>query len=60
VAVVIGNSLAEKYWLEQMSVAFKPLADRVSFVWFNALSLDDMMNHAATLPRDQPSSSIRC
>jgi hypothetical protein len=50
VAVVIGNSLAEEYWLEQMSIAFKPFAGRVSIVWFNDLSLNDMMNHAATLP----------
>ena len=55
VAVVIGSSFGEKYWLEQMSVAFKPFAGRVSFVWFNDLSLDDMMNHAATLP---PRSAI--
>ena len=55
VAVVIGNSVAEKYWLEQMSVAFEPFAGRVSFVWFNDLSLDEMMNHAASLP---PRSAI--
>jgi signal transduction histidine kinase len=55
VAVVIGNSFAEKYWLEQMRVAFKPFAGRVSFVWFNDLSLNDMINHAAMLP---PRSAI--
>jgi hypothetical protein len=55
VAVVIGNSFAEKYWLEQMRVAFEPFAGRVSFVWFNDLSLNDMINHAAMLP---PRSAI--
>jgi hypothetical protein len=50
VAVVIGNSLGEKYWLEQMRIAFAPFASGVSFTWFNDLSVDDMLNHVATLP----------
>jgi signal transduction histidine kinase len=55
VAVVIGDSIGEKYWLEQMRIAFAPFAARVSFTWFNDLSVDDMLNHAATLP---PRSAI--
>ena len=55
VAVVIGNSRGEKYWLEQMRTASAPFASRVSFTWFNDLSVDDMLNHAAMLP---PRSAI--
>ena len=55
VAVVIGSSRAEKYWLEQMRMAFAPFAARVSFSWFNDLSVDDMLSHAAALP---PRSAI--
>jgi hypothetical protein len=50
VAVLIGNSLGEKYWIEQMRIAFDPFANRVSFSWFNDLSVDDMLNRMATLP----------
>jgi signal transduction histidine kinase len=55
VAVVIGDSIGEKYWLKRMRIAFTPFEGRVSFSWFNDLSADDMPNHAATLP---PRSAI--
>ena len=55
VAVVIGNSRGEKYWLKRMRIAFAPFSARVSFTWFNDLSVDDMLNRAATLP---PKSAI--
>jgi signal transduction histidine kinase len=55
VAAVIGDSIGEKYWLKQMRIAFAPFAARVSFTWFNDLSVEDMLNHAATLP---PRSAI--
>jgi len=55
VAVVIGNSSVEQEWLEQMHIAFRPFAKRVSFTYFNNLSLDGILNRAATLP---PRSAI--
>ena len=55
VAIVIGNSLNETYWFEPLRTAFGAFPDRVSLTWFNDLSLDDMVNHAATLP---PRSAI--
>jgi hypothetical protein len=42
-AVVIGNSPIEKYWLRQLQEKFQSFRDRVSFTWFNDLSLADMM-----------------
>jgi signal transduction histidine kinase len=50
VAVVIGNSPIEQYYVEQMRVAFRPFANRVSFIWLNDLVLEAMLNRAATLP----------
>jgi signal transduction histidine kinase len=55
VAVVVGNSSIEQYWLEQMRVAFQPFASHVSFAWLNDLSLEEMLSRAATLP---PRSAI--
>jgi hypothetical protein len=55
VAVVIGNSSSENYWLEQIRAAVNPFVGRVSFTWLNDLSVDEMLNHAATLP---PRSAI--
>jgi signal transduction histidine kinase len=50
IAVVIGNSPIEKYWLEQMRGAFQPYADRITFTFFNDLSFDEMLKRAAALP----------
>jgi signal transduction histidine kinase len=55
VAVLIGNSPIERYWVEQMQVAFAPFAGRVAFTWLNELSLEDVLNRAAALP---PRSAI--
>jgi len=50
VAVVIGNSPIEKYWLGQMQEAIQPFEGRATFTWFNELSLEEMLQRAATLP----------
>jgi signal transduction histidine kinase len=50
VAVVIGNSPIEKYWLGQMREAIQPLENRVAFTWFNELSFEEMLQRAAVLP----------
>jgi signal transduction histidine kinase len=50
VAVVIGNSPTEKYWLEQLQENFRHFQDRVSFTWLNELSLADMMKRVEVLP----------
>jgi signal transduction histidine kinase len=55
IAVVIGNSSTEKFWLEQMHTAFQPFEDRVTFTWFNELSFDEMLKRAGALP---PRSAI--
>ena len=50
VAVVIGNSPLEQYWLGQVRDAFQPFGNRVAFTWFNELSLEDMLVRSAALP----------
>jgi signal transduction histidine kinase len=55
VAVVIGNSPIEKYWLGQMREAVRPFENRVAFTWFNELSFEKMLQRAAALP---PRSAI--
>jgi hypothetical protein len=55
IAVIIGNSPNEKEFLGRMRSAFQPFTNRVTFTWFNELSLDEMMKRAARLP---PHSAI--
>ena len=55
IAVVLGNSPIEQYWVGQLRRAVQPFTDRVAFTWFNDLSLDEMLKRAATLP---PKSAI--
>src|ERR1700730_7906495 len=55
VAIVLGNSPLEKYWVEQLRVDFKRFEGRVAFTWLNELSLEKMLQRAATLP---PRSAI--
>ena len=44
IAVVIGNSPIEKYWLGQVRDAVQPFTSHVAFTWFNDLSFDEMLN----------------
>jgi signal transduction histidine kinase len=55
VAVVVGNSPTERFWLAQMRLASEPFATRVSFTYFNDLSLDEILKRVETLP---PKSAI--
>jgi signal transduction histidine kinase len=50
VVVVIGDSPTEKFWMEQLRIAFRAFEKRVTFTWFNELSLEEMLKRAATLP----------
>jgi len=55
VAVVVGDSPVEKYWKEEIGNEIRPLANRISLTWYNNLSFEDMLKHAAALP---PQSAI--
>jgi len=55
VAVVIGNSPNERFWIGEMRKDLEPLKDRVKFLFWNELSFEGMLEQAATLP---PNSAI--
>ena len=55
IAVVVGTSPIEQYWKEQMRDAFETFGTRVTFEWFDRVSLAEMLDRAKTLP---PRSSI--
>ncbi len=55
IAVVVGNSPNERFWVQETQAAFRPYAKRVSIEYFNDLPFDEMLKRAATLP---PRSAI--
>ena len=55
IAVVVGNSPVERYWTSELRRDFQPFADRVNIIWFNDLTFDEMLKHAAAMP---PQSAI--
>lgn len=50
IALVIGASKLEKFWLEEVKKEIGSLEDRVSFVWYGDLSFDEILKRAAALP----------
>jgi signal transduction histidine kinase len=55
VAVVIGDSPLERFWVQELRRGFERLTHRVTFEWFNELAVDDMLKRAVALP---PHSAI--
>jgi signal transduction histidine kinase len=55
IAVVIGNSPLEKFWLTELREELQPFTNRVQFTWLNELSFESMRNSLAALP---PNSAI--
>ena len=54
-AWAIGVSPSERFWTEELRRVSQPFTNRVTFEWFNELSLEDMLKRAAVLP---PHSAI--
>jgi signal transduction histidine kinase len=50
IAVVIGASPVEKFWLEEMRREVKPLENRVALVSYADLSFAEILKRASTLP----------
>ena len=55
IAMVIGTSPIERFWREEIARAAKPLEKRIKFTWYDTLSFEDVLKHAAALP---PKSAI--
>jgi signal transduction histidine kinase len=50
IAVVIGASPLEKFWLDEAKKEAKPFENRVAFVWYADLSFQEILKRAAALP----------
>jgi two-component system, cell cycle sensor histidine kinase and response regulator CckA len=50
VAVVLGNSVLEDYWLYQLLNDFSPYTDKVDFTYLNRLSMPELLVRVAQLP----------
>ncbi len=50
IAVVIGASQLEQFWVAAFRKEFEPFANRVNFIWLNDLSFDQMLDRVRTLP----------
>jgi len=55
IAVAIGDSPLERFWLTEIRRSFERFGTRVTFHWFNKLSAENMVKQALTLP---PRSAI--
>ena len=55
VFVVIGASQFEQFWLKELQRGLRRLEDRLTFIWTNALSFEQMLKGCASLP---PHSAI--
>ncbi|MBH5390263.1 sensor histidine kinase [Bradyrhizobium diversitatis] len=50
IAVVIGASRLEKFWLDEIKRETAPFEGRLAFVWYNELSFDEILKRASVLP----------
>jgi signal transduction histidine kinase len=50
IAVVIGASPLEKFWLDEIRREARRYEDRVAFVWYNDLSFEEILKLASALP----------
>jgi len=50
VAMVIGASSLEKYWIEQVKHELMPLGDRLNLIWYSDVPFEETLKRAANLP----------
>jgi signal transduction histidine kinase len=50
IAVVIGASPLEKFWLDEIKRETKPFENKVEFVWYADLSFEEILQRASALP----------
>jgi signal transduction histidine kinase len=55
IAVVIGDSPLERFWVAELRRSFQRFANRVTFHWLNELPAEEMVKHVVGLP---PRSAI--
>ena len=50
VAIVIGASTLEKFWIDEVKRELKPLDGRLALTWYSDLSFEQILKQASTLP----------
>jgi signal transduction histidine kinase len=50
IAVVVGDSPNERFWVKEMETRLEPLKNRVNFLFWNHLSFEEILKQAASLP----------
>ena len=50
VAMVVGASPIEKFWIDEVKRELKPLGKRVDLVWYSDLPFEEILKRAAELP----------
>ena len=50
VAIVIGASPLERFWVDEVKRELKPLDERLEFVWYSDLSFEEILKRASKLP----------
>src|SRR6185503_2044803 len=50
IAVLIGASPLELFWKDVLQREYQSFTNRVSFTWFDDLSLDQMLERSASMP----------
>jgi signal transduction histidine kinase len=50
VQVIVGTSPIEEFWREEIRKETMPLADRVTFTFYDDLSFEEILKHVAALP----------
>ena len=54
-AIVIGNSPIERYWVSEIQRSLEPYAGRLNLIWLNELTFDELLKRVSLLP---PNSAI--
>jgi len=52
IAVVMGSSPNEAFWLDELRSRLQPLATRVNLLFWNDLPFDEILRRAGALPKD--------
>ncbi|WFU21223.1 HAMP domain-containing sensor histidine kinase [Bradyrhizobium sp. CB1717] len=50
VAIVIGASPLEKFWMEEVKRELKPMGERLELIWYSNLSFEEILKRASSLP----------
>ncbi|AWL98484.1 HAMP domain-containing sensor histidine kinase [Bradyrhizobium ottawaense] len=50
IAVVIGASPLEKFWVEEVKRELQPLGEGIELVWYSDLSFEEILKRASRLP----------